>query len=210
MNADPIARTYRLLEYAAFGPLLWRTRTHFIHHLTTARRILILGEGDGRFLSRLLTLNPHAEIDCYDLSAKMLTLAASRTTQHHHRLHFHHQDILQATLPTHTYDAIVANFFFDCFDNHQLTTLLQKLQPATQPNCLWLLSDFAIPTNPLPRLAAQLLTRFLYLCFRLTTGLTTRHLPNYETALTQANLHLQNRHDTLAGLLTTQLWQPPY
>jgi ubiquinone/menaquinone biosynthesis C-methylase UbiE len=206
MNADPIARLYRFLEYATFGPLLWRTRIHFIEHLKTSKRILILGEGDGRFLAHLLTCNPSAQIDCYDLSAQMLDLAKARTKPHHHRIHFHHQDITQSSLPANTYDAIVANFFVDCFDNQQLTALLEKLQPATQPNCLWLVSDFAIPDRPIPRIAAQLLTRFLFLCFRLTTGLKTRRLPDYESALTQIGLKLQHKHNNTAGILTSQLW----
>jgi ubiquinone/menaquinone biosynthesis C-methylase UbiE len=210
MNADPIARLYRYLEYATFGPLLWRTRIHYIHRLNAARRILILGEGDGRFLAHLLSLNHTARIDCYDLSANMLDLAKARTKPHHNRVSFHHQDINQASLPENTYDAIVANFFVDCFDNQQLAALLRKLQPATQPNCFWLVSDFAIPTSPIPRLAAQLLTRFLYLCFRLTTGLKTHRLPNYETALTQLGLRLQNKHDNAAGMLTSQLWISPH
>ena len=52
MNADRIARSYRWLEYAAFGVALERARFDFLRCAAEARRVLILGEGDGRFLAR--------------------------------------------------------------------------------------------------------------------------------------------------------------
>ena len=57
MNADPIASSYRWLEYAAFGLALEHARFDFLSHAAAARRVLILGEGDGRFLARLLRCN---------------------------------------------------------------------------------------------------------------------------------------------------------
>ena len=54
MNADRIASGYRWLEYAAFGLALEQARFDFLSRAAGARRVLILGEGDGRFLARLL------------------------------------------------------------------------------------------------------------------------------------------------------------
>jgi len=207
MNADPVARVYRVLEYATFGPMLWRARTHYISHLKDKRRILIAGEGDGRFLASLLQLNPQAQIDIYDTSAKMIELAKSRTTAHHHRLAFHHADITSAPLPAQTYDAIVANFFLDCFSTTQLQHLILKLKPVAIPNATWLIAEFAIPKNGLRRQAAQIFIAFLYKCFALTTGLKATSLPDYQRTLHNAGLVKFHRRDHLAGLLTSQLWQ---
>ncbi len=57
------------------------------------------------------------------------------------------------------------------------------------------------------RLPATLLVRSLYLAFRLLTGLRTTHLPDYATPLTQAGLTRIAQHHSLAGILTTELWQ---
>ena len=62
MNADPIASSYRWLEYAAFGLALENARFDFLSHAAAARRVLILGEGDGRFLARLLRCNRQARV----------------------------------------------------------------------------------------------------------------------------------------------------
>lgn len=206
MNADPIARGYRFLEYATFGNLLWRTRTHYIDQLKDKHRILIAGEGDGRFLAALLNLNSQAQIDLYDNSAKMIELAKTRTKQHAHRLTFHQADLLKTEFPTNTYDAVVANFIFDCFNNDELTQLISKLKQSTAPDAIWLIGDFAIPASGLSRWTAMLLTKLLYAVFAITTELKTRNLPDYETLLWNAGLRRIDRYGRLAHLLTAQTW----
>ena len=49
MNCDPIARWYRWLEYGAFGLELEKCRNRFLDALDMPRRVLMAGEGDGRF-----------------------------------------------------------------------------------------------------------------------------------------------------------------
>jgi len=205
MNCDRIAPYYKLLEYLSFGLYLQRTRTYFLPHLQTKQRILLIGDGDGRFLAQLLNINPTATIDSYDLSAGMILGAKSRITKH--QVNFYEQDITTTHLPNQTYDAIVANFFFDCFNTNQLTTLIASLKLSAQPDCLWFVSDFQIPIAQPAKLIAILLTRFLYLCFALTTGLKQRQLPNYHQALTSNLLNLTHRQDSLAGILTTRLYR---
>ena len=58
------------------------------------------------------------------------------------------------------------------------------------------------------RLPAQALVRSLYFAFRILTGLRTTHLPDHATPLIQAGLTRIAHHHFLAGLLTTELWQP--
>ena len=57
-NFDRIARLYRWGEYALLGPALERTRNHLLPLLAIRRNALVLGDGDGRFLARLLSQNP--------------------------------------------------------------------------------------------------------------------------------------------------------
>jgi hypothetical protein len=53
---------------------------------------------------------------------------------------------------------------------------------------------------------ARFIIRSLYLSFRLLTGLRTTHLPDHAAALTPG-FTLIAQHQSLAGLLTTELWQ---
>ena len=77
-NFDSIARIYRWAEYLSLGPLLVRTRNHFLPQLTPCRRALVLGDGDGRFLARLLQQNPDLHALAVDTSATMLHLLRER------------------------------------------------------------------------------------------------------------------------------------
>ena len=80
-NFDPIARPYRWLEYMSFGPWLGRCRTAQLEHLTGVQHALFFGDGDGRFLARLLAANPNLTADVVDSSHSMLGILDHRIRQ---------------------------------------------------------------------------------------------------------------------------------
>jgi SAM-dependent methyltransferase len=211
-NFDPIARPYRWLEYLTLGPLLQRCRLHYLPSLLHQKKALILGDGDGRFLSQLLAANPHLHADAVDTSKTMLQLlrarceAASPTART--RLHTHQTDALTFSSPSpERYDLVVTHFFLDCLTQPNLEALIARTIPTLTPRALWLISDFRIPSSGPTRLAAKILTRALYLAFRLLTGLRASRLPDHVTPLTHAGLTRIAHHHRMAGLLTTELWQ---
>jgi len=199
-NFDRVARLYRWAEYLTLGPLLQCTRTHFLPQLTHARRALVLGDGDGRFLSKLLTQNPNLRATAVDSSAKMLALLRSRCN-----VDTVHTNALTYT-PSPDTDLIVTHFFLDCFTQPEINTLAHRLAQQTQPGALWLLSDFRIPNSPL-RPIARVYIRSLYFAFRILTNLRTTQLPDPATALSAAGFHRLAHHETLGGILYTELWQ---
>jgi SAM-dependent methyltransferase len=78
-NFDRVAAAYGILERIAFGDALQRARTAFLDHTIGSSRVLVVGEGNGRFLAELLRIaNPDTEIDCVDSSAEMMRLAQRR------------------------------------------------------------------------------------------------------------------------------------
>ena len=79
MNTDRLASCYRWIEYAAFGRGLERARSAFLGRLAGARRVLVLGEGDGRALKEMLAIAPGCQFDVIEMSAQMIALARKRT-----------------------------------------------------------------------------------------------------------------------------------
>ena len=77
-NFDRVARIYRWLEHAAFGTALQRARLVHLHHLRDRRNILLLGDGDGRALARILAIAPASTVVSVDASPRMLELASQR------------------------------------------------------------------------------------------------------------------------------------
>src|SRR5450631_1026229 len=81
MNCDRIAPWYELLERLAFGRSLEKCRCRFLPDICGARRILALGDGDGRALVALLKASAGAQVDYIDLSVGMLKIAKKRVAQ---------------------------------------------------------------------------------------------------------------------------------
>jgi ubiquinone/menaquinone biosynthesis C-methylase UbiE len=78
VSFDRIAPHYQFFETIAFGHALQRARTAFISQIRDDQRVLLVGEGDGRFLAELLRRKPEIEIDCVDASAAMIQSARAR------------------------------------------------------------------------------------------------------------------------------------
>ena len=214
---DLIARHYHLLERLSFGAALSRARLHFLPDVLDARSVLVLGDGDGRFLAHLLQHAPNLlRADAVDLSPRMLHLLDRRCQRSapvaYPRLHLHCTDVLSylhhrpRTGPP--FDLVVTHFFLDCLSESDLRRLVADLAPHLAPDALWLLSDFRIPPRRGPaRIAAQVLVRSLYLAFRVLSGLEITRLPDHAAILRSAG-HLPVRlHSSLGGLLTSELWK---
>jgi SAM-dependent methyltransferase len=208
-NFDRIARPYRWLEYLTLGNALQNCRTHYLSRLLDRRQALVLGDGDGRFTSRLLASNLSIKVLAVDTSTTMLQLLRQRSEatapNTYLRLRTHQADALTHTLEG-PYDLVVTHFFLDCLTQPELNALVARTAEHLSPGALWLISDFRIPNGAM-RLPAKLLIRSLYFAFRLLTGLRTTHLPDHAAPLTQAGLTRISHQHSLAGPLTTELWQ---
>jgi ubiquinone/menaquinone biosynthesis C-methylase UbiE len=200
VNCDGIARWYRWLEYIGFGRALERRRFAFLPDVADAQRILVLGEGDGRFLAKLVEQNHTALIDYVDLSEQMLELARSRAGTE--RVAYHHADALAIPLPAATYDLIVTHFFLDCLDETDAVSLAEKLAAAVQPNAHWIVSEFRDRGAPWNRAIVAV----LYFCFRITTGLRTRRLIDHRKIFARQGICLLRDETSVGGLLTSELW----
>jgi len=205
-NFDRVARVYRWAEYLSLGPLLERTREHFLPQLNDRQRALVLGDGDGRFLARLLRQNSSLHAIAVDTSDAMLRLLRSRCSFAGEHLQTRQETALTVDPPRDT-DLIVTHFLLDCLTQAEVDALAQRLGDAVQPGTLWVVSDFAVPRKPILRPLATVYVRMLYLAFGLLTGLRVRRLPDSQRALAAAGFERLARHERLGGVLYTELWR---
>ena len=207
-NFDRIAQPYQFLEHISFGRALERCRIHFMPRLLDRKLGLVLGDGDGRFVAALLSANQDIEADAVDTSAFMLRLlsqCAGNIPNAANRLRTYQANALSFRLKV-SYDLVATHFFLDCLTQAELDALVARITPHLAPGALWVVSDFRVP-NGLARLPARILIRALYLGFRLLTGLRTTSLPDHAHALRAAGFARIEHHHSLAGILTTELWQ---
>jgi ubiquinone/menaquinone biosynthesis C-methylase UbiE len=206
MQIDRFAPWYRWVEYAAFGRALERRRFAFLHRLAGARQILILGEGDGRMLQRLLRVAPQAQIDVIETSAAMIDLARRRAVDSP-RVSFRLGDARRVPFPDSPYDAVVTMFFLDCFDEAELRALIPKIERAMAPRAMWIVSEFAIPAHGWRRLHAMVWIWIMYRFFGAVSGLRVRALPPIERLLAEANLLSSEREEERWGSIRSQIFR---
>lgn len=181
---DGLAKIYRALEFFAFGRDLERARFAGFDQLRNCRCILVLGEGDGRALVRLLRTAPAAKIHCIDASAAMLAEAARRLPPADRaRVTFQHADVLSTEFPAHAFDAVTTVFFLDCFTAEEVRTTVARIHDALRPDGRWLFVDFALPARGFARFRARVWLRVLYAFFRWRTDLSARSLPPSEAMI---------------------------
>ncbi len=210
-NFDLLARAYRWMEYASFGPFLQRCRCHYLPACRSTRRVLVLGDGDGRFTQELLLANSAVHVDAVDASANMLQALQQRAKKvgAAGRVHVILADIRTLMPELDQYDLIFSNFFLDCLTTKELDELVQRLSSNLTPQSRWLIAEFAIPDHGLCRSLARGLVRSLYFAFRLLTGLRVQQLPDYAQIFTQNGFCKQYGHNFLGGILVCELWQSP-
>ena len=209
---DRVARLYRALEYLSFGPMLELCRFHHLRTLASAHttKALVFGDGDGRFLARLLAACPDMTADAVDASPAMLRLLHARVAQQgaEHRLTTHCADARTLTPSRCGYDLIATHFFLDCLTEAETESLVARLRPHLAPDARWIVSEFEVPSGNRARAAfARALIAGLYACFRVLTGLRTRRIPPWRTLLARSGFTLEAAQVFLGGLLVSEVWR---
>jgi len=206
MDIAPIARAYRWIEYAAFGPALERSRFLYLDHLHNARRVLVLGEGDGRMMERMLVAAPDATFDIVELSAAMIARARERVGESS-RVRFICGDAREFDI-TPGYDAVVACFFFDCLGEGDARKLIHRIAGAMNHG-VWLISEFAVPDAGWRRCHARMWIDTMYAFFRTSTGLQVRALPPLDKLFAECGLQRTAKTSARWGLIVSEVWQSP-
>lgn len=205
---DRLARIYGTLEWLALGGDLERARFALLDRLADCRSILVLGEGDGRCLARLVGLAPAAKIHCVDSSPAMIVQTAARLdSSQSDRVRLECVDALNLRFQPESFDAVVTLFFLDCFTPAEVERLVGAVSGAARPGALWLYADFALPAQGWRRRRAQVWLALLYGFFRWQTQLSARALPPSEALLALQGWRQQEAREFQAGMLRTGLYR---
>lgn len=156
----------------------------------------MLGDGDGRFLARLLASNPDVAAEYVDSSARMLELARRRAGES--RVVYRRGDVLE--FPGRDYDLVVTHFLFDFFEEPEAKRLTCRVAAAAAPGAQWIISEFRHTWWSAPLLWV------LYWFFRVTAGLETSRLINHRPILIEHGFHLEHEELAWFGLLASELW----
>jgi len=205
---DKLAPWYLFLEKLSFGNQLQKCRTTQLERLTEVKNVLILGDGNGRFLQSFITTNKSAKIDSLDISKKMIALAQNRIglNLNGHQVNFINTDVFKWEFPKNKYDLVVTNFFLDCFTFQELTKLTEKISFSLIPKGKLIYGDFNIPNSNFKKLLILPLLSIMYCFFKIFTHISAQSLNDPSSLFTKNGFILENEKHQLGSLLKSQLW----
>jgi ubiquinone/menaquinone biosynthesis C-methylase UbiE len=174
-NFDFVARFYPLLERVVFGSTLNCSRSFFISRIMEGNNVLLIGEGNGRFLCEAVKRSSTPTFTVVDSSAHMLSAAARRVARIEQcpRIEFFHADILDWRPPLAHYDRIVTHFVLDLYKPYRMRRIIEKISCLASEDTLWTNVDF---TNAHQLLRQRLLMWAQYRFFRICAGIEAPRL----------------------------------
>ncbi|MGV3662489.1 MAG: class I SAM-dependent methyltransferase [Prosthecobacter sp.] len=209
MSFDLLAPHYRWMEWLSAGELQ-RCRTALLDAISAPTKVLIYGEGDGRFLMEFCSRFPLANITVVDASMAMITLAKKRLAQAGMGaapVEFIHADALTWKPPAGEFDLLVTCFFLDCFREDELRRLVPVIAAAARSSARWLVADFQIPASGLARVRARVILAVLYAFFRRATALSAHELVDPAQMLRAEGFGPEQRVEHDHGLLYSEVWR---
>jgi tRNA (cmo5U34)-methyltransferase len=169
-----LAPFYDALARIVIGRGIRASQLHFLNHLATKNKLLILGGGTGWILPFIYKVNPTLQIDYIDVSLKMIELARGRVKDSKVRFIAG----TEGNIPDTDYDCVITNFYLDLFDDTKLPSVILCIKNSLQSGACWIVTDFVNERKWHKRTLT-----IMYKFFRLTAGLQTQNLPLWEQGL---------------------------
>ena len=202
---DLVAPLYPLLERCVFGSRLDRARQAFFDAIVQADRILLVGEGNGRFLTLLLAHKGSGSIKVVEKSTVMVRLAKDRIRKLEEvsfDLEFIETDVREYN-PANKFDCVVTHFFVDLFNPPAQRRVIERIAELTTPSGTWINVDFL----PARTLRGGILMWLQYAFFRLVSQIEARRCFDESTAAAAAGWTVVETISYLGGLVVAKRWQ---
>ncbi len=208
-NFDWVAPVYDALAVAVFGRRLQWAQTVFLQNSTDApiqagASVLLVGGGTGWLLEYILRQCQPKRVVYLELSAQMVARASRRMVRHAvpGSVEFRVGDVTSLAA-NERFDVIITPFLLDLFTEQTLRErVLPPLRQALKPGGRWLVTDFVNPQAGWQKLLLRVMIAF----FRLTAGIETRTLADWQRLLSESGLTQQKRQSHVGGMVSTEVW----
>lgn len=167
----------------------------YLSQVADCQDILLIGEGTGLFLEKLLQVNPKAKVTVIDQSAKMIKRARSRVVEGDLRRVTFQTVAFEDFQSANRFDAVCTFFFWDCFKKDRIREMLLLLPHCIKREGLWVEVDFVEDqrgTRP-SRIWHYFLLRFLYGFFGWATGIEARWVIEIESLAKEIGFSLTRK-----------------
>jgi len=182
MSFDRLAGFYRYLEYMSFWTLLQKGRRHlFGLVLPYKAKILVIGEGDGRFVAYAHKLRPDLDWIIIESSGKMIAEAKKRIQSR--KISYLQADFLNFEDRDGTcFDAVFCPYFFSCLAQENFEKAMFSISKILKSGGILRMVDFRDPRSMdgIGQFLQSCVLKVLYLFFRKTAQLEANRLPKFD------------------------------
>ncbi|MGA7126250.1 MAG: class I SAM-dependent methyltransferase [Chthoniobacterales bacterium] len=199
---DPVAPFYPALEQCVFGSHLSRARQAFFEVVVEADRILLVGEGNGRFLRSLVSHKKKGCVEVVEKSPVMIRLAKGRVQtlgEMRCELKFIETDFREYH-SSEQFDCVVTHFFLDLFNPPAQLSVIERIAELTTARATWINVDFV----PARTLRGSLLMRLQYAFFRIVSQIEAGRCFDESTVAVQSGWTISESLGFLGGLVVAK------
>ena len=209
MSFDRVANYYQWMEKIVFRTDLEKVRNFHLSLVRDAESILILGDGDGRFLKNISEIGTDAQIVSVDSSSEMIRLSQSRI--HSTELDVRHvcQDLWDFEFTENfSPDLIFAHFFLDCFSENEVILIVNRLSKLSLKSTKLVISDFFLPEKrSVSGIYRSILTYVMIRFFRLFCRISAKKLPNIPKIMRSTGWTCKAHKSLRDGFINSWVWE---
>lgn len=206
VDYSKVALFYKWIERAVFGGKLQRARVALLSQLISEihdecdTRVLVVGDGDGRFCAELLKRTSRLRVDYVDCSEGMVRLA-KKSVGDSDRVAWCCEDL--RSLDGAGYDAVVAHFLLDGFEGDERKAVLRGLLKKVKAGGVFHMSDF----DPVAKVWGQTLVRAMQVFFAVSAGLPFVQVVRDDAEVEASGGIKMSEKCWQKGWIYTQLWK---
>lgn len=200
---DLVAPFYPRLEHLVFGTHLDEARQTFLSAILSAKQVLLVGEGNGRFLKLLNTRKFAGRITVVEKSSMMIRLAKSQVGPLGKLdLEFVQGDFRGCQLGK-GFDCVVTHFFLDLFNPPTQLAIIEKFARLSAETATWINVDFV----PARSWRGRTLMWCQYRFFRTVSRIEAKSCSDEMPAALQSGWSLKEVVPYLDGLVVARRYQ---
>jgi ubiquinone/menaquinone biosynthesis C-methylase UbiE len=186
-NYNNSALFYDSLSRLVYGDTLVKAQIHFLTHIPTYAKVLIIGGGTGRILEEITKLHPSGlNITYVEISERMVALSRKREIGDN-TIVFINQAVENVSLPQH--DVVITPFLFDNYKETNLHATFKYIDSMLKSGGLWLNTDFQLTG----KWWQYVLLKSMLLFFKVLCGVESWRLPDVAKQFSDSGYHLKQK-----------------
>ncbi|GAB4043562.1 class I SAM-dependent methyltransferase [Spirosoma litoris] len=204
-NFNWVVPVYDALAFVVFGHRLQRAQTIFLERIPPNATVLIVGGGTGWLLEQILLKCQPKHVIYLETSSCMLARASQRLVRKAlvGSVEFRVGDE-SSVMTDERFDVILTPFVLDLFTDQTLhTVFLPRLRAGLKTSGVWLVTDFVEPKIWWQKGLLWTMIQF----FRLTAGIQTTHLADWQKQLAESGLTCKERQIQVGGMVSAEVWK---